>query len=272
MNLYTKEQTESLHEQTFAFTNIEIEDKVMTITLDRAAKKNALHPQMVIEIAYAMHHAHFSKEVWMLVFKAKGNVFCAGADLKAMSGMIEENDSTVPEPTGNLLIGELFNKIHKPVISVVEGNVYAGGFLILAGSTYVIANEGIKLGLPEVKRGLFPYQVMASLLRVIQPRKVIDWCIRGYNLPVDTAKEWGLVTHMSSGENSDEILAGLIAELKENSPAAIRLGLEAFDHIMAAESEHAYLSEMLFKTIGTKDGQEGLMAFRQKRKPEWTGE
>lgn len=272
MNLYTKEQTATIKSQTFAFLEVAEADHVLSLTLNRAHKKNALHPQMVNEIAYALHYAHFEKNVRVIIFQAKGDTFCAGADLKAMMGIIEPNDSTIPSPGGEVLIGELFNKVYKPTIAKVTGDVYAGGFFFLAGCNYVLALDGIKLGLPEVKRGLYPMQVMAALLRVISPRKVIDWCIRGYDLPVQTAFEWGLVTQIVTPETLDKAVLKIVNDLIANSPTAIRLGLEAFDHIQPRAAEHKYLSDMLKRAILSKDGQEGLQAFREKRKPVWTGE
>lgn len=272
MNLYTTEQTQNIHSQTFAFIEIAEADHVLTITLNRAKKKNALHPQMVNEIAYAMHYAHFEKSVWMVVIGAKGNVFCAGADLKAMAGFVEPNDSTIPKPTGKLLIGELFNKVHKPTIAKVTGDVYAGGFFFLAGCNIVVSQDDVKFGLPEVKRGLYPFQVMAALLKVMPARKVVDWCIRGYNLPVAEAERYGLVSEVVKAEEVDGTVAKIVAELKQNSPSAIRLGLEAYDYIQPSAAEHKYLFDALQRTIQTKDGQEGLRAFREKRKAEWMGE
>jgi enoyl-CoA hydratase/carnithine racemase len=271
MNLYTKEQTQSIHDQSFAYLEVSEEDHVLRITLDRAAKKNALHPQMVNEIAYALHYAHFEKDIWMIEIGAKGNIFCAGADLKAMAGIIEENDSTIPHPEGEVLIGELFNKVYKPTIAKVTGDVYAGGFFFLAGCNIVVAQDNVKFGLPEVKRGLYPFQVMAALLKVMPERKVVDWCIRGYNLPVLEAKSCGLVSEVVSAENIDEEVGKIISELKQNSPSAIRLGLESYDHINPSASEHKYLFDMLQKTIASNDGREGLKAFREKRRPVWTG-
>ncbi len=272
MNHYTKEQTAKLKDFHFAFLELEEAEHVFTIRLARERKKNALHPQMINELAFAMNYAHHQKDVWVIVIEAKGNVFCAGADLKAFAGFIEENDSTVPAPEGEVLIGELFNKIHKPTISKVEGDVYAGGFFFLGGSTYVVALDNLKLGLLEVKRGLYPFQVMASLLRVMPQRKVIDWCIRGYMMPCQQAHEYGLLTHLCNADEIDDVVTGIINELKQNSPSAIRFGLEAYDKISPSASEHKYLYDMLQKTISTKDGVEGLTAFREKRPPVWTGE
>ncbi len=272
MNLYTTEQLAQINEHKFAFVEWALSDHLLSMTLNRAHKKNALHPQMVKEIAYLMQYAHDTAEVWMVTIRAKGNVFCAGADLKAMIGVIEPNDSTIPDAsTKDILIGELFNKVYKPVISVVTGDVYAGGFFFLAGSTIVVAQEDVKFGLPEVKRGLYPFQVMAALLKVMPARRVIDWCIRGYNLPVTKAQEYGLVTEACPADEIDEVVDRIVAELKQNSPSAIRLGLQAYDHILPAGEEHQYLYDMLQQTIGSADGQEGLTAFREKRKPEWKG-
>lgn len=272
MNLYSQEQTATLSEQTFAFIEVAISDHVLTLTLAREAKKNALHPQMVNEIAFALQYAHYEKDIWAILIQAKGTVFCAGADLKAFAGMVEPHQSTVPTPRTEILIGELFNKVHKPMIAKVSGDVYAGGFFFLAGCQIVVAQDSIQLGLPEVKRGLYPFQVMAALMRVMPQRKVIDWCIRGYNLPVAEAERFGLVSRVCSAAEIDAVVSDILAELKANSPTAIRLGLQAYDFIQPAADQHAYLLEMLKQTLMTKDGQEGLKAFREKRKPVWVGE
>ena len=272
MKLFKDLETIKPHEQTFAFILLEEEDHVLTITLNREKKKNALHPQMVNEIAYAMQYAHSNNDIWMVVIQAKGNVFCAGADLKAMAGFAEPHDSTIPQPDGEILMGELFNKVHKPTIAKITGDVYAGGFFFLAGATIVVAQDDVKFGLPEVKRGLYPFQVMAALFQVMPERKVVDWCIRGYNLPVAEAERYGLVTEMVTAENVDSTVENIIHELKQNSPTAIRNGLKAYDQILPKGETHKYLMDMLMKTVGSKDGQEGLKAFREKRMPVWTGE
>ncbi|WP_299433303.1 enoyl-CoA hydratase-related protein [uncultured Aquimarina sp.] len=258
--------------QKYAFIKLRVKDHVMTLTLNRAEKKNAIHPQMVQEIAFAMQFAKQNNTIRAIVIDAVGDVFCAGADLKAFMGMVGEFESSIPQAKGEVLIGELFNKVHKPIITKVEGKVLAGGFFFLAGANYVLCNEGIVLGLPEVKRGLFPFQVMAALLEVMPKRSVVDWCIRGCDLDVTDAKNFGLITHITTPETIDSTMDGLLNEIKANSPTAIRLGLEALDTINEQASKHKYLMEMLQKTVGSKDGQEGLLAFREKRQPVWTGE
>ena len=89
MQFFKNIDKETLNQQTFAFLLVEEKSNVLTITLNREKKRNALHPQMVNELAYAFQYAHSNKDIWMLVIQAKGKVFCAGADLKAFAGIIE---------------------------------------------------------------------------------------------------------------------------------------------------------------------------------------
>lgn len=271
MDFFTTINSDSFHQQTFAFLLVEEKNNVLTITLNREKKRNALHPQMVNELAYAFQYAHSNSNIWVVVIEAKGKVFCAGADLKAMAGFIEPNDSSIPKLEKPVLVGELFNKVFTPTIAKIEGDVYAGGFFFLAGANIVIAQDDVKFGLPEVKRGIYPFQVMAALLQVMPPRKVLDWCIRGYNLPVTEAVRFGLVTEMVAASEIDAAVEKVIQELKQNSPSALRYGLMAYDNIQPKGITHKYLFEMLQKTIQSKDGQEGLKAFREKRPPVWTG-
>lgn len=272
MKIFAKEQVSNLHEAHFAFLEIEEKDHVLTIRFDREKRKNALHPQMLNEIGFALQYAHSTQSIWVVVIEAKGKVFCAGGDLKAMAGFVEPHNSTIPKTEKPILFNELFSTLHKPLIVKVSGDVYAGGFMFLAGATFVVAANNVKLALPEVKRGIFPMQVMAALLNVMPARKVLDWCVRGYQLPVQKAYEYGLITEICEPKDIDKVVDNILDELKQNSPTAIRLGLEAYSHIRPSKTEHEYLLSMLQKAIKSKDGQEGLAAFREKRKPVWIGE
>ena len=271
---YTKEQTQNFKEQHFAFLKISEADNVLYTTLHNPKKKNALSPQLLNELAYAYAYAQNNKEIHMVVLQSEGNVFCSGADLKAFAGQVEPHDSSIPKPAKEVVIGEIFTSLTKPSVAKVEGDVYAGGFLLLCGVRFVFALEGLKLGLPEVKRGLYPFQVMTALMEVMPARKVLDWCVRGYNLPVQEAKNLGLVTEVIQQGEMDNAIANLIAELKENSPTAMRMGIEAYEKIKKAASpeEHMQMKIALMQLMQTKDAREGLTAFKEKRKPNWVGE
>ncbi|MEM6724419.1 MAG: enoyl-CoA hydratase/isomerase family protein, partial [Bacteroidota bacterium] len=89
MQIYPADIITPPDQQTFAYLEVEVLDHVLHVTLDREQKRNAIHPQMVNELAFCMQYAHQSPQVWMILIKAKGPVFCAGADLKAFAGMVE---------------------------------------------------------------------------------------------------------------------------------------------------------------------------------------
>lgn len=272
---YTEEQIQNFHNQTFEFLEVTFENHVLTITLNRPEKKNAMHPVMMAELAYCAAFAHYEKEVWCVVLQANGDIFCAGADLKAFAGQTDSTSkSTIPLPQGEVLVGELFPKTFKPCIAKVHGDVYAGGFLLICGCTHVIAAEGTKFGLPEVKRGIWPMQVMASLKPILPARTILDFCMRGLTLNSDEALKIGLVSQVVEKEQLNQTVNQLVEEICNNAPAAIRLGLQAFYEMnnLPFHEQHAYLKSMLGKVLSTKDSQEGIKAFMEKRKPHWSGE
>lgn len=138
--LYTAEQAAQFPTGGFRYLLASLDDHILTVTLNRPEKKNALHPPMLAELAFALAYAHYSTDVWLVILAATGNTFCAGMDLRSLaSGDAEE--PTVPEPSGPVRLGDLMAGLHKPCIARVQGPVYAGGFLLIGGSTYVVAAE-----------------------------------------------------------------------------------------------------------------------------------
>ncbi len=272
--LYTKDQTNLLHEQTFDRILVTEKDHVLTITLNHPESQNALSTTLVYELGYALSFAHHTHRIWAVVLEARGEVFCSGFPVPAADAALAESKSTIPEIQETVNISELFRKLHKPCIANVGGNVYSDGFLLLSGSTYVVACNDIKLSLPDASQGRFPFQVMASLLEVAPTRKVLDWCIRAYNLEVEQALEWGLVTHVTIQERAKQEVDDLLSHILKNSPTAIRMGLEAYDYIRRPmpREQFNYLEQMLQKSLDTQDAQEGLTATTEKRSPHWTGE
>ena len=201
MGYFKLDDIKKINTLKFHFIQWSEKNHVLTVFLDRANKKNALHPQMINEIAFVFQYASYNDNVRALLLKANGDVFCSGLDLKAVSGDLENNISTVPQPNSKILIAEIFNKLYKPKICQLEGDVYAGGLLLVAGCNYVLSLKDITFSLPEVKRGIFPLQVMQSISSIIGLKKTIDWCIRSYKINAEIAKEWGLVDEICNKEN-----------------------------------------------------------------------
>jgi enoyl-CoA hydratase/carnithine racemase len=273
--LYTKEQIADFQAQNFAYLIVEEAENVLTITLNRPEKRNAFHMPLANELAYALAYAHYTNNIWVVVLKANGPTFCAGADLKAFAGDdTVEKPSTIPMPSDMVKLGDEFNGLHKPCIAQVHADVYAGGFLMICGCTHVVAADSAKFGLPEVKRGIWPFQVMASLEPLMSARQLLDLCLRAKTIDAAEALRIGIVTDVVKAEDLETTVQGLVEDIKEQSPTAIRMGLEAFQEMknLQADHKHKYLHGMLMKVLSSKDTQEGLAAFKEKRKPVWKGE
>lgn len=270
--LYTAEQTAQLPPNGFRYLLTSLTGHVLTITLNRPEKKNALHPPMLSELAFALTHAHHRTAVWLVVLAAAGDTFCAGMDLRALSAGDDEV-ATVPAPAGPVRLGELMAGLHKPCIARVQGPVYAGGFLLMGGSTYVVAAESATFSLPEVKRGLFPFQVLAVLLDVMPARRALDLCLRAQTLSAADALAIGLVTDVVPAQELDEAVTRLTDELTQFSPTAMQFGLRAYQQLKSLPSgeQQAYLYGQFQQLQQTPDAREGMAAFLEKRPPKWSG-
>jgi len=269
--LYTADQIAQLPASGFRYLFVSSNDHVLTITLNRPEKKNALSPPMLAELAFALAYAHYTPDVWLVVLAATGNVFCAGMDLKSLAEGSTEA-ATVPDPSGPVRLGELMAGLHKPCIARVQGPVYAGGFLLVGGSTYVVAAESATFTLPEVKRGLFPFQVLAVLLDIMPYRQAIDLCLRARTIPASEAKTLGLVTYAVPADGLDATMRLIIEELRLFSPTAMQFGLRAAQELksLPPREQQAFMHDQFQQLQQTPDAREGIAAFLEKRLPKWS--
>ena len=168
-------------------TDITVNKNILTLTLDRPEKKNAINDCMSNEIIYALMYANQNDSVRVVVIQANGDTFCAGADLKEMSGGATESQSTVPKLGDVEDISLLIRNLNKPVICKIQGNVFAGALMIVTNSTHAVANDQAIFAAPEIKRGIWPFMVMGGLFRVMPKRQGLDFIMRGEPIDAKTA-------------------------------------------------------------------------------------
>ena len=256
----------SLEGLKFIATEIDITNNIMTITLNRPEKKNALNNVMMNEINYALAYAKQEKSVRVVVFAAKGDIFCAGADLSRTN-----SDSNVPKLDNADDISLSIRHLYKPVICKIQGSVLAGALLIVTNSTHAIAVNEATFSAPEIHRGLWPFMVMAGLFRVMPKRAGLDFIMRG--MPIDSKKamDWGLINETVKKEELDKKVDKLAVELASLAPETMQFGLEAYEKQDSKSFDEAlpYLKEQIAKCFEGKDAKEGISAFLEKRKPNW---
>lgn len=244
-------------------------DDTLVLTLNAPERRNALNPILLNELAYALAYGQATPSLRFIRLRGAGEIFCSGADLKAFLGGIERT-STVPDAKVPIVIDDLLSAVEKPLIAEVTGSVLAGGLLLIAGATFVVAYKDCEFSLPEVRRGLFPFQVMKALAAYMPARVALNWCLLGETCTAEHLHAWGLVTHLVN--KPDEVFSAgdaLVEKLRLGAPLAFQRGIYAYRRL--ATLSHADLNALLMELVQTEDAREGILAFREKRKPIWKG-
>ena len=256
----------SLEGLNFEATKIDISNHVLTITLNRQEKKNALNNVMMNEICYALCYAKQERRIRVVIIAAEGDVFCAGADLKR-----EKAESNVPKIEGSDDISLLIRHLYKPVICKIQGSVHAGALLMVTNSTHAIAVDDAKFSAPEILRGVWPHMVMAGLFRVMPKRAGLDFCMRGQAIDAKKAEEWGLINHSVPKNELDKVVSDMASDLANLAPGTMQFGLEAYVNQDGMNFDEAlpYLGKKSAETFAGPDAQEGIAAFLEKRDPNW---
>ena len=245
---------------------LDIKNNILTITINRTEKKNALNKVMMNELNYALAYAKQESSIRVVVIAAEGNIFCAGADLTRT-----KSESNVPKLKNNDDISLSLRHLYKPVICKIQGSVYAGALLIVSNSTHAIAVKEAEFSAPEIHRGLWPFMVMAGLFRVMPKRAGLDFIMRGQPIDVSKAEKFGLINQSVNKEYLDETVNSLAKELASLAPETMQFGLEAYEKQDSKSFNEAlpYLQEQIAKCFEGKDAKEGISAFLEKRKPNW---
>jgi enoyl-CoA hydratase/carnithine racemase len=242
------------------------------ITINRPEKRNAINGDVVAGIAKGFRDAHDDAEVRVIVLTGAGEkAFCAGADLVNTGAAFAFDFSKPNVDYADLL--RLAQNATKPSIARVNGACMAGGMGLLCMTDMAVAVDSAIFGLPEVKVGVFPMQVM-SLLQDIAPRRLInEWALTGEPFDARAAQAAGLLNHVVPATELDAKIDWLIGRIVDKSPTAIRRGKYAMRAIasMSFDQAIAYTESQIALTAMTEDGKEGLAAFAEKRKPAWKG-
>ena len=227
---------------------------------------------MVAGIVKGYRDAHDDADVRAIVLTGAGDkAFCAGADLVNTGAAFAFDFARPNVDYADLL--RLSQNATKPAIARVNGVCMAGGMGLLCMTDMAIAADHAIFGLPEVKVGVFPMQVM-SLLQSIAPRRLInEWALTGEPFDARAALAAGLLNHIVPPAELDAKLDWLIGRIVDKSPTAIRRGKYAMRAIasMSFDQSIAYTESQIALTAMTEDAREGLKAFAEKRKPEWKG-
>jgi enoyl-CoA hydratase/carnithine racemase len=247
----------------------EMRGPVLWLTINREDKRNAVNQPVLAGLTEALASANRNRELRAVVITGAGSrAFCAGADLQ--SGNSFKFDYSEP----HVGFANLFRQAKQstvPLIARVNGACMAGGMGIMGMCDMVVATPQAIFGLPEVKVGIFPAQVL-SVIGSLMPRRVLaDMCLTGEPLSAAQALDYGLINYIR--EDLDAGVDWLLGRMLDKSPAAIRRGLYTMKKIeaMVFEESMSFTESQIGLFALTEDAAEGQLAFREKRKPVWTG-
>ena len=247
----------------------EMRGPVMWLTINREERRNAINSAVLAGMGAALARANQDRAVRAIVITGAGTrAFCAGADLQ--SGKSFQFDYSEPY----VGFANLFRQARQstvPLIARINGACMAGGMGIMAMCDLVVSSPGAIFGLPEVKVGLFPAQVLSVLGNLLPRRVLAEMCLTGEPITAEQALRYELINHVS--DDLDAGVEWVLGRMLDKSPAAIRRGLYTMKKIeaMSFEESMAFTESQIGLFALTEDAVEGQLAFREKRKPVWPG-
>lgn len=255
---------------------LDLDRGVLTITLNRPEKRNAMNDTMVDELMATFAAIEDDRSVRAVVLKGAGGTFCSGGDISGMQSRSDDPAKAARE--FNRSFGRMITAVdHAPqaVIALLEGAVLGGGFGLACISDIAIADKGAKMGMPETGLGIVPAQIapfVVSRIGLTQARRLAltgDWVMG------EEAVRLGLAHQVTDGESDMQArLMSVLKQVKRAAPGANAITKQLIHQV--GKTEHEALLDTaagyFADALTSAEGREGTAAFMGKRKPKWTEE
>ena len=249
-----------------------IEQKVLTVWLNRPAVHNAFDRKMLIELADCFENASL-ENVSCLILRGKGKSFCAGVELNWMKEVV--NNTHEENYQESLLLSKCFYSIYscsKPVIAVVHGIAMGGGNGLLAACDFVYCTDNTVFALSEVKLGIVPATIAPYIIKRIGEFPSRDLMLTGRKISGKEAEMLRLVNKSVHEDELDELVNSTISLLKTSGPKAVSHCKKLIDDIcnnFTLEKAYDKTAYLIADIRASEEGQEGMAAFFEKRKAGW---
>ena len=249
---------------------LETRGKVGLITFNRPQALNALNNALMIELADALDALDKNDAVGAMVVTGSDKAFAACADIKEMA------DRTAEQMTrsDHIAVFGRIRTIRKPVIAAVSGWALGGGFEVALSCDMIVASDTAKFGLPETTLGVIPGAGGTQrLVRAVGKALAMEMILNDRRIDAQEAKQFGLVNRVApASEYLDEALK-LADEIASRAPLAVRAAKKMINHSYESFLADGLAEEkqVFYNLFDTEDQKEGMRAFVEKRKPNWTG-
>jgi acetyl-CoA C-acetyltransferase len=260
-----------LRDRTFDNLLIERRGRTLEVTINRPDARNALHSAVHFALHEVWDEFERDPDLWVAIVTGAGEqAFCSGNDLKVTA---KGGDMSMP-PSGFAGLCSRFDRT-KPIIAAVNGVAMGGGLEIVLACDLAVAEGSARFALPEVKVGLFAAAGgVHRLTRQIGRKAAMELILTGRHFDANEAESLGIVNRCVERGEAMSAARDLAAQLLENSPSAIRASKEALNKLEDLENLEQALAAnggIFSRLMRTRDFREGVTAFAEKRKPEWSG-
>jgi methylglutaconyl-CoA hydratase len=249
---------------------------VLTLNMHRPQVHNAFNINMISDLTEKLLEADHNDSVRIVVITGSGSCFSAGADLNWMRSLVdaslEDNESDA------LRLAKLMrslNYLSKPSIARINGAAFGGGLGLITACDITIAVDNARFGLTEARLGLAPAVISPYVIRRIGEANARRYFLSGERFAGQQALDIGLVQQLVPADLLNDAVEDIIKELLKSGPLAVaeckQLAFEIAGH--NAKSQQAideYTAKLIARLRVSAEGQEGLAAFLEKRKPDWT--
>lgn len=245
---------------------VEQKHRVLSLTLNRPEKRNALSASLCSGLVDAIRSAQDQRQIGAILISAVGHVFCAGMDLDEAASVEEDELAQVHE--------QLFTvgaNSSKPIVISVTGAALGGGVGLIAQGHIVIASQGAAFSLPEIRIGLWPFLVYRSVEAAMGARRTLELSLTGRVFHASDAVQWGLVHQVCHGGEVLDRGQALARELAKASPTAIKAGMQYVRESQGKPWKEAgeLASRLRGEVMQSADFREGYQSFKEKREPQW---
>ncbi|MBD3750072.1 MAG: enoyl-CoA hydratase/isomerase family protein [Sphingobacteriales bacterium] len=246
----------------------ETKDEILWITINRAAKLNALNKATLAELHDAVLNAQTNTLIGGVIISGSGEkAFVAGADISEFSSF-NSAEGTMLAKEGQQNVFDLIANSTKPVIAAVNGFALGGGLELAMACHIRIASENAKLGLPEVTLGLIPgYGGTQRLTQLVGRGKALEMILTADMIDAAEAHQLGLINHLVTFEELLPTAEKLMRKILSRSPNAVSAAISAVNAALDSSKNGFEVEiEEFGKCFGTDDFKEGVAAFLEKRK------
>jgi enoyl-CoA hydratase/carnithine racemase len=250
----------------------DVEDHILTITLNRPDRLNAFTPTMGRELIEAIDRADADDDVRVVIVTGEGRAFCAGADLGGGGDTFDwrerQEDEEIPRDGGGMVTLRIFEST-KPVIAAINGPAVGVGITMTLPMDIRLAADGIKIGFVFTRRGIVPEAASSWFLpRVVGISKAMEWVATGRVFSAEEAHAGGLVRSVHAQLDLMPAARALATEIAESAPVSVAVARRLLWTMLGAPhpmEAHRADSRAMFARGQSDDAREGVTSFLEKR-------